>query len=818
MKANDIATRNHISVDDVLEVCKDLGIPCNDGEFDVSDQDVFLIEKKIEVIKTKKAQKIDKMRKGKKIKLKRKVHASQDVKQASGDTTQPGSRPKTPRKPGKLTPAEAAKEAAERTTVEEAKKREAAIARRTEAEKKKQQDEKKAKEQRPKQKVPEKKTAPSRGRPDKPTTKKPAETPAGAAPATDDKGRKKDKDKDKDKGRDSRKKYQKKDKYEEKRIDHRRKHAPPVKKEAVTPDEISITENVTVGELAKKLNVKASEVIAKLMKMGEMVTINQSIDADTATLLADEYSTKVNVVSLYDDTIIKQDQEDRPEDHVERYPVVTVMGHVDHGKTKLLDAIREANVVDSEHGGITQHIGAYQVQVKDKKITFLDTPGHAAFTTMRARGAQVTDIVILVVAANDGVMPQTIEAIHHAKAAGVPIIVAINKIDLEDANLQKVRTELSSYELIPEEWGGTTLFAEISAKQKINIDGLLDLVLIQSEMLELKANSKIYAQGVVIEARLDSGRGPVATLLVQQGVLKVGDPFVVGHFGGRVRAMFNDLGEPIEEAGPSTPVELLGLDGVPGAGDPFEQVASERIAKQISQKRLEYRRIESAKKVRKVTLESLNDMIREGEVQELCIIVKADVDGSAQALAESLEKLSNDEIRVNVIHTATGGINESDVMLASASNAVIIGYHVRPTGRVSEVAERENVSIKFYNIIFEATDDIRAAMEGMLSPDIKEEILGSGEVRQIFKVSKVGTIAGSFLNTGRIKRTSKIRLVRDGIVIFDGALASLKRFKDDTSEVEAGQEFGFSLVNYNDVKEGDSFEAYELVEIAKTLD
>jgi len=817
MKAIDIATRNHISVDDVLEVCKDLGISCNDGEFDVSDQDVFLIEKKIEVIKTKKAQNIDKMRKGKKIKLKRKVHASQDVKQASGDTVQPGSRPKAARKPGKLTPAEAAKEAAERTTVEEAKKREAAIARRAEAEKKKQQEDKKAKE-RPKQKAPEKKTAPAKGRPDRPATKKPAETAAGAAPATDDKGRKKDKDKDKDKGRDSRKKYQKKDKYQEKRIDPRRKQAPPVKKEAVTPDEISITENVTVGELAKKLNVKASEVIAKLMKMGEMVTINQSIDADTATLLAEEYSTKVNVVSLYDDTIIKQDQEDRPEDHAERYPVVTVMGHVDHGKTKLLDAIREANVVDSEHGGITQHIGAYQVQVQDKKITFLDTPGHAAFTTMRARGAQVTDIVILVVAANDGVMPQTIEAIDHAKAAGVPIIVAINKIDLEDANLQKVRTELSSYELIPEEWGGTTLFAEISAKQKINIDGLLDLVLIQSEMLELNANSKIFAQGVVIEARLDSGRGPVATLLVQQGVLKVGDPFVVGHFGGRVRAMFNDLGEPIEEAGPSTPVELLGLDGVPGAGDPFEQVASERIAKQISQKRLEYRRIESAKKVRKVTLESLNDMIREGEVQELCIIVKADVDGSAQALAESLEKLSNDEIRVNVIHTATGGINESDVMLASASNAIIIGYHVRPTGRVSEVAERENVSIKFYNIIFEATDDIKAAMEGMLSPDIKEEILGSGEIRQIFKVSKVGTIAGSFLNTGRIRRNSKIRLVREGIVIFDGALASLKRFKDDTSEVEAGQEFGFSLVNYNDVKEGDSFEAYELVEIAKTLD
>ncbi len=819
MKAIEIATRNHISIDDVLEVCKDLGISCGDGESDVSEQEVFLIEKKIEVIKTKKAQKIEKVRKGKKIKLKRKVHASKDVKQVAGDSTQPDGRPKPARKPGKLTPAEAAKEAAERQKKEDSRKRAEAVARKAEAEKK-QQEERKAKAKAPeKPKKEEKKPEKPESKRDNRPKPKVAEKPAGKeAPVSEDDSKKRKKDKGKDKAKDSRKTYNKKDKFTEKRIDHRKRPQAPVKREAVTPDEISITENVTVGELAKKLNVKASEVIAKLMKLGEMVTINQSIDSDTATLLADEYNTRVNVVSLYDDTIIKHDEVDKPEDYTERYPVVTVMGHVDHGKTKLLDAVREANVADSEHGGITQHIGAYQVEVNGKKITFLDTPGHAAFTTMRARGAQVTDIVILVVAANDGVMPQTIEAIDHAKAANVPIIVAINKIDLEDANPQKVRTELANYDLIPEEWGGTTLFAEISAKQKINIEGILELVLIQSEMLELKANSKLLAKGVVIEARLDSGRGPVATLLVQQGILKVGDPFVVGHFGGRVRAMFNDKGEPITEAGPSTPVELIGLDGVPGAGDPFEQVASERIAKQISQKRLEYRRIESAKKVRKVTLESLNDMIREGEVQELCVIVKADVDGSAQALAEALEKLSNDEIRVNVIHTATGGINESDVMLASASNAIIIGYHVRPTGKVSEVAERESVSIKFYNIIFEATDDIKAAMEGMLSPDIKEEIQGSGEIKQIFKISKLGTIAGAFLNSGKIKRSSKIRLIRDGVVIFDGELKSLKRFKDDVSEVVAGQEFGFGLINYNDLKDGDTFESYELIEVAKTLE
>jgi translation initiation factor IF-2 len=553
------------------------------------------------------------------------------------------------------------------------------------------------------------------------------------------------------------------------------------------------------------------------MKMGVMATINQVIDAETAELLASEFGTDVNVVSLYDETLIKSEEEDSSEDYEPRPPVVTVMGHVDHGKTKLLDAIRETNITDSEHGGITQHIGAYKVQVGEKEIAFLDTPGHAAFTTMRARGAKVTDIVILVVAANDGVMPQTKEAINHAKDAGVPIIVAVNKIDLQDANLQKVRQELSNYDLIPEEWGGSTLFAEISAKQRMNIEGLLELVLIQSEMLELKANPKLRGRGTVIEARLDPGRGSVCTVLVQHGTLRSGDPFVVGIYSGKVRAMFDDQGNALEEAGPSTPVEILGISGVPAAGDPFEVVASDRMAKQVSQKRLEYKRIESARKVRKVTLESLNDMIREGEVQEIRIIVKADVDGSAQALTEALEKLSNEDVRVKVIHAGTGGINESDVMLASASNAIIIGYHVRPTGRVSDLAEREKVAIKFYNVIFEATDSVKAAMEGMLSPEIKEEITGTGEIRQIFKISRLGTIAGAILLTGKVQRDNRMRLIRDGVVVFDGKLASLKRYKDDVSQVETGQEFGFSLENFNDVKEGDTFEAYRLVEIAKTL-
>ena len=823
MKAIDIANRNHILIGDVEEVCKELGISF-EVDKELSEQDVFLVEKKIEVIKNKRIR----TEKSKKIKLKRKVNIPKEAPKDQKD--QKDQKEQKDQKDQKEPEPKFTRPAPSRTDrpVQSGQRK---------------PDASKASSSKPSSPPPrgarrpfrrdDKKPGPNgqrdqRNRPPRDNRKPPGTPSAAGAPFSDNKfpvsssagtpigldelkKRKKTKEKEKEAA-----KY-KKDKFEEKSLDTRKKQPFQQRRESAPPEEIHITDTVTVGELAKKLSIKAGDVIGKLMKMGEMVTINQTIDSDTAILLAAEYGTDVKVVSLYDETVIKQEENDKPEDRVWRSPVVTVMGHVDHGKTKLLDTIRETKVAESEHGGITQHIGAYVVSVDGKNITFLDTPGHAAFTTMRARGAQVTDIVILVVAANDGVMPQTVEAIDHAKAAGVPIIVAINKIDLEDANIDKVKNDLAVYELIPEEWGGTTLFAYISAKKNINIDGLLELVLIQAEMLELKENPKLMAKGVVLESKLDSGRGAVSTILVKRGTLHIGDSFVVGHYSGKVRAMFDDHGVEISEAGPSTPVEILGISGVPSAGDPFECVDSEKTAKQISQKRLEYLRIESAKKVRKVTLESFNDMISEGEVKELCIIVKADVDGSAQALTESLQKLSTSEVKVNVIHSGAGGINESDVMLASASNAIIIGYHVRPTGKVSDVADKEHVSIKFYNIIFEATDAVRAAMEGMLSPEVKEEVMGFGEVRQTFKISKVGTIAGAILESGKVKRKSRIRVIRGGVVIFDGEIKSLKRFKDDAGEITAGQEFGFGLHNFNDIKDGDNFEAYELIEIAKTL-
>ena len=627
--------------------------------------------------------------------------------------------------------------------------------------------------------------------------------------------------KEKDRERDKKKtlKNEKADREEKTIYSRRKRPAPrvPEVREAVTPKLIEITENVSVGDLSKKLNVKANEVIARLMKLGLMATINQIIDADTASILANDYGTEVKVVSLYEETVIRDDETEKDGDRALRSPIVTVMGHVDHGKTKLLDAIRKTHVIDQEFGGITQHIGAYRVKVRDQYVTFLDTPGHAAFTTMRARGASVTDIVVLVVAANDGVMPQTIEAINHAKDAKVPIIVAINKIDLPESNPQKVREELTSYDLVPEEWGGTTLFAEISAKQGINIEGLLETILIQAEMLELKANPNIMARGSVIESKIDPGRGPVASILVQDGTLHVGDPLVVGIYSGKVRAMFDDTGKAVQEAGPSTPVEVLGIDGIPSAGDPFRVVSTEKYSKQISQKRMDLKRVESAKKVKKVTLEDLNQMIKEGEVQDVHLIIKADVDGSVQALKDALEKLSTSEVRVKVVHAAAGGINESDVMLAAASNALIIGYHVRPTSRIADIAAKEKVTIKTYNIIFEVTDAVKSAMEGMLAPEIREETTGGGEVRQLFKVSKVGTIAGCMVTSGKILRKNKIRVLREGIVVFDGNLKSLMRYKDEASEVEGGQECGLSFEGFNDVHVGDAFESYRIIEVAKTL-
>lgn len=842
MKAIDIATANHVTEEDILTICKDLGISCAGMDAEFSEKDVFLVQKKIEVIKEQRAKAARELlerknerseRSGAKIKLKRKVTVSRELikeKQekeeeaaAAPEKKEEPSVPAAPQPREEKRPPSAARPAHPRS------------------------------DQRPPAgggRRPDSRPAPRTdgarrggpggapgardGRPFGERRPGPGAPPPrdDAAPDKKDEAisakekEKRKKAKEKEKEKDSKKRaYKDKGKETfEKNIFSRKKRGGPhggvqeQERVAVSPKNIDITESISVGDLAKKLNVKASEVISRLMKLGMMATINQVIDAETAEILASEFGTSVRVVSLFEETVIRHEEDDRAEDRRKRPPIVTVMGHVDHGKTKLLDAIRKTNVVDGEFGGITQHIGAYTVKVREQFVTFLDTPGHEAFTTMRARGASVTDIVILVVAANDGVMPQTVEAINHAKAAHVPIIVAINKIDLPETNVTRIKQDLSNYDLAPEEWGGTTLYAEVSAKQMMNIEELLDLILIQAEMLELDANPALLGRGVVIESRLDPGRGPVATALVQNGTLHLGDPFVVGIYSGKVRAMFNDQGQPVQEAGPSMPVELVGLSGVPSAGDPFQVVESEKYSKQISQKRIDLRRLETAKKVRKVTLEDLNEMIRDGEVQELRVVIKADVDGSVQALKEALEKLSTGEVRVKVIHAGTGGINESDVMLASASNAIIIGYHVRPTARVSELAEKESVSIKFFNIIFEVTDSVRAAMEGMLSPEYREEVVGSGEVRQIFKISRLGTIAGAIVLTGKVNRKNRVRLIRDGVVIFDGELKSLKRFKDDVSDVDSGQECGFGLVNFNDLKEGDTFEAYRTIEIAKTLD
>ncbi len=812
MKASDIATKNHVPTEQILVICTELGIACQDGDSDISDKDLFLVEKKIEVTRNEQAKKIleqkkkslemAKAEKGKKIKLKRKVHVSRGLKDEKAE--------------------DHVKE--EGIEVKPSDKQE-----RKKVEKREQPDGKARREQRPQRdtRKPRGKDAASGSgplRPSRERTGKDREAPVDGKEASKEFGkdtvRKKFKGKGKEKEKDAKKRIKEEKEEKEKDIFIRKKKIAEKEEAAAVsiPKKIDITESISVGDLAHKLNIKAKEVISKLMNLGVMATINQVLDAETAAILAGEYNTEVNVVSLYEETIIRQDEEDRPEDSVTRPPIVTVMGHVDHGKTKLLDTIRKTNVVDQEYGGITQHIGAYRIKTGNNYITFLDTPGHEAFTTMRARGAKVTDIVILVVAVNDGVMNQTIEAIDHARAAEVPIIVAINKIDLPNTSAQKVRQELANYSIVPEEWGGNDLFVEISAKMNINMDKLLELILIQAEMLELKANPKLMARGTVLEARLDPGKGPVPTILVQHGTLKVGDPFVVGIYSGKVRAMFDDTGNPVDEAGPSTPVEVLGITGIPSAGDPFQVVESEKYAKQIAQKRQELKRFEIAKKVKKVTLENLNEMIKEGEIQELNIIIKADVDGSVQALKESLEKLSSGDIRVKVIHAGTGSINDSDVMLAAASEAIIIGYHVRPAAKVAELAEKEKVAIKYYNIIFEATDNIKAALQGMLKPDIKEETVGTGEIRQTFKISKVGTIAGAVVLTGKVQNTNSIRLIRDGVVVFDGKIKTLKRFQNEASEVDTDQECGFTIENFNDIKEGDTFEAYRLVEVEKVLD
>ncbi len=579
------------------------------------------------------------------------------------------------------------------------------------------------------------------------------------------------------------------------------------------PITVTIPDEITVGELASRLKATAAEVIKKLMMMGIMASINDTIDFDTASLVAMEFHAKVEkeVVITIEERII-DDSEDSDENLVPRAPVVVVMGHVDHGKTSLLDAIRHADVISTEAGGITQHIGAYRVSIGDKEITFLDTPGHEAFTTMRARGAMVTDIAILVVAADDGIMPQTVEAINHAKAAGVSIVVAINKIDKPGANIENVKQQLLQYEIIPEEWGGDTPCIPISAKKGIGIEDLLEMVTLIADVKELKANPSRAAKGTVIEARLDKGRGPISTILVQNGTLKIGDIVVAGTAVGRVRAMINDRGERVREAGPSVPVEITGLDSVPSGGDTFNSVSDERLARELVEQRKSKQKEELFNSQTKVTLDNLFDQMQMGEVKELKIIVKGDVQGSVEAVSQSLLKLSNNEVRVNIIHGAVGAINESDVMLADASNAIIVGFNVRPDPVASESAEREGVDVRLYRVIYDCINEISSAMKGMLAPKFREVLLGQAECRQVYKISSVGTISGSYVTSGKITRNANIRVVRDGIVIAEDKLASLKRFKDDVKEVTQGYECGICLEKFNDIKEGDIFEAFIMEE------
>lgn len=589
---------------------------------------------------------------------------------------------------------------------------------------------------------------------------------------------------------------------------------PPVRKEKELPKKISYTDTLTVAELAKKLHREPSEIIKKLFMLGVIATINQELDKDAIELITSEYGVEVEEKASVDISDLESFiTEDSPENLSERPPVVTIMGHVDHGKTTLLDSIRHTKVTQGEAGGITQHIGAYQVEINRKKITFLDTPGHAAFTTMRARGAQVTDITILVVAADDGVMPQTVEAINHAKAADVPIIVAVNKIDKPDANPERVMQELSEYGLIAEDWGGDTIFVPISALTGKGIDQLLEMILLVSEMEELKANPNRNAYGTVIEAKLDKGRGSVATLLVQNGTLKIGDPIVVGNTYGRVRAMVNDRGRRVKEAGPSSAVEITGLNEVPQAGDRFVVLEDEKTARQVGEARSQKALQETRNETARVSLDKLFEQMKQGELKELNIIVKADVQGSAEALVASLQKIDVEGAKVNIIHTGVGAITESDIILATASNAIIVGFNVRPNPNAKRMAEEENVDIRLHRIIYKVIDEIEQAMKGLLDPEYQEKVIGQAEVRTTFKVSKVGTIAGSYVTDGKVTRDSSVRLIRNGIVIFEGEIDSLKRFKDDVKEVSQGYECGITIKNFNDIKEGDIIEAYIMEEI-----
>ena len=580
--------------------------------------------------------------------------------------------------------------------------------------------------------------------------------------------------------------------------------------------QIEIPESITVKDLAAEMKKTTAEVIKKLLGYGMMATINQEIDFDTAFLIAQEFGiTATKKETVTEEDILFDESEDKEEELQTRPPVIVVMGHVDHGKTSLLDAIRKTNVIEGEAGGITQAIGAYQVKVNDRLITFLDTPGHEAFTAMRARGAQITDIAILVVAANDGVMPQTIEAINHAKSAGIPIIVAINKIDLPDANPDKVKQELMAYELVPEEWGGDTIFVPISAKKNENIDQLLEMVLLEADVLELKANPHKQAKGVVIEARLDKSKGPVTTMLVQRGTLDVGDTIVVGSAIGRIRNMKDDKGKNVKQAGPSMPVEIMGLTEVPQAGDTFYEVKNEKMAKHLIERRKRQEREKAINQTTKITLDNLFSQMEQGNLKVLNLIVKADVQGSVEAVKQSLEKLQNEEVKVKVIHAATGAVNQSDVTLAKVSNAIIIAFNVRPDHTAKEMAEKDEIEIKQYSVIYQAIEDVEAAMKGMLAPKFEEELIGTAEVRQTFKISNVGTIAGAYVLTGKMERSAGVRIIRDNVVVHEGRLATLKRFKDDAKEVSKGFECGIQIENYNDIQEGDIIEAFIMKEIKR---
>ena len=613
-------------------------------------------------------------------------------------------------------------------------------------------------------------------------------------------------------------KKNKKKSKKERRQDRRnqKKNPVPQRKNKPLPETLVYTVGMSVADIAKKIHREPAEIIKKLFMMGVMVNQNQSLDKDTIEILADDYGIKAEEKVEVDVSDIDKFFEDEEKNHKHleaRPPVVTIMGHVDHGKTTLLDHLRHSHITAGEAGGITQHIGAYQIKHDGKTITFLDTPGHAAFTNMRARGADITDITVLVVAADDGVMPQTIEAIHHSQAAGVPIIVAVNKIDKPGANPNHVMEQLTEYGLIPEDWGGDTIFVEISAKLGQNIDELLDMILLQAEMMELKANPKQHGAGSVIEARLDKGKGSVASLLVQQGTLHVGDPIVVGNTFGRVRTMTNDRGKDVHKAKPGTPVEITGLNDVPDSGDRFVTFNDEKTARAAGEKRAEQALIKERSKTTHVTLDNLFDTIKEGEMKEVDLIIKADVQGSVEALAQSFQKIDVEGVRVNIIHQAVGAINESDITLAEASNAIIIGFNVRPTPLAKQQADADGVDIRLHNVIYKAIDEVETAMKGMLEPEYQEKVTGQVEIRETYKVSKLGTIGGAYVIDGYIQRDSGVRVIRNGVVIYDGKLASLKRFKDDVKQVKAGYECGLMIEKYNDIKVGDQLEAYVMEEV-----